>query len=87
MVVSEGLRHKDGSYIADNGIVDGFGHKVLGGVSQYLSNLVTSNLGIKSRNEKPGRLGRCSTALISTMCFMLPINVGLIGSGSGFFIL
>ncbi len=52
---------------ANSGIVDGFGHKVPGGTAQYLSNLVMQRLGIKSRSEKPGLLGRCSIQLQSSV--------------------
>ncbi len=62
VAVSEGLVGPDGNPLADSGIVDGFGHRVAGGVAQYLSNLVMSRLGIKSRSEKPGLLGRASIA-------------------------
>lgn len=62
VVVSEGLKDAKGQYIADAGFTDGFGHKVPGGVSQYLSNQIIQNLGIRSRNEKPGLLGRSSIA-------------------------
>ncbi|MQY77990.1 MAG: diphosphate--fructose-6-phosphate 1-phosphotransferase, partial [Bacteroidetes bacterium] len=60
VVVSEGLKDEKGQHIADSGFTDGFGHKVPGGVSQYLSNQIIQHLGIRSRNEKPGLLGRSS---------------------------
>ncbi|OGO81183.1 MAG: 6-phosphofructokinase [Clostridiales bacterium GWC2_40_7] len=65
VVVSEGLADTYGNLLADSGIVDGFRHKIPGGVSQYLSNLVMNKLGIKSRSEKPGLLGRASIAMQS----------------------
>lgn len=65
VVVSEGLVDAAGNPVADSGIIDGFGHKVPGGVAQYLSNLVMRKLGIKSRSEKPGLLGRASISLQS----------------------
>ncbi len=65
VAVSEGLVDKDGNPLADSGNVDGFGHKVPGGVGQYLSNLLITKLGIKSRSEKPGLIGRCSIPLQS----------------------
>jgi len=65
VVVSEGLCGPDGAPLSDSGVVDGFGHKVPGGVSQHLSELVIRELGIKSRSEKPGLLGRCSIPLQS----------------------
>ncbi|MDD5659706.1 MAG: 6-phosphofructokinase [Actinomycetota bacterium] len=60
VVVSEGLKDEKGQYISDCGFIDDFGHKIPGGVSQYLSNEIIRNLGINSRSEKPGLLGRCS---------------------------
>lgn len=60
VTVSEGLCGLDGKPLADSGIVDGFGHKVPGGVAQHISDLVMQKLGLKSRAEKPGLLGRCS---------------------------
>jgi 6-phosphofructokinase 1 len=65
VVVSEGLRDDNGRVISDSGIVDGFGHKVPGGVAQYLSNLIMKKLGIKARSEKPGLLGRASILMQS----------------------
>lgn len=65
VVVSEGLVDKNGNPLAESGIVDGFGHKVPGGVAQHLSDLVMQRLGIKSRSEKPGLLGRASIPLQS----------------------
>lgn len=65
VVVSEGLVDVEGKPLADSGIVDGFGHKVPGGVAQHLSDIVMTKLGIKSRSEKPGLLGRASIPMQS----------------------
>jgi 6-phosphofructokinase 1 len=65
VVVSEGLVDIDGKPLTDSGIVDGFGHRVPGGVAQYLSNIVINKLGIRSRSEKPGLLGRVSILMQS----------------------
>lgn len=65
VAVSEGVCGLDGNPIADSGIVDGFGHKVPGGASQRLSEIIMQKAGIKSRSEKPGLLGRCSMPYIS----------------------
>ncbi|MGE5615169.1 MAG: 6-phosphofructokinase [Bacillota bacterium] len=62
VVVSEGLRDSSGKLICDSGISDGFGHRVPGGTAQTLSKLVIEELGIPSRSEKPGLLGRASIA-------------------------
>ncbi len=58
VTVSEGLSGLDGAPLADSGIVDGFGHKVPGGVGEFISRKIMEKLGIKSRSEKPGLIGR-----------------------------
>ena len=65
VAVSEGLCGADGKPLADTGFVDGFGHTVPGGTAQHISDLVIRKLGIKSRAEKPGLLGRASIPYIS----------------------
>jgi 6-phosphofructokinase 1 len=68
VVVSEGIRDKDGNPIYESGIsadTDQFGHKLPGNVSQVLSDLVSKELGLRARNEKPGLLGRAWVPLIS----------------------
>lgn len=60
VTVSEGLCGLDGEPLADSGIVDGFGHKVAGGVGDYIARQIMDKIGIKSRAEKPGLLGRTS---------------------------
>ncbi len=40
--------------------MDGFGHTVPGGTAQHISDLIIQKLGLKSRAEKPGLLGRAS---------------------------
>lgn len=77
--VSEGLVDRDGNSIADTGLVDGFGHKVPGGVAQTLSTLIINKLGIKSRAEKPGLLGRASIPMQSDVDRGEAIRVGEIG--------
>ena len=62
VTVSEGLCGPDGNPLADSGIVDGFGHKVPGGVGEYISRQIMQKIGLKSRAEKPGLLGRTSIA-------------------------
>lgn len=66
VTVSEGLCGLDGKPLADTGIVDGFGHTVPGGTAQYISDQIMQKLGIKSRAEKPGLLGRCSIPYVSS---------------------
>ena len=47
IAVSEGARYKDGTFLADAGTVDAFGHKQLGGVAPVIAQLVKSELGYK----------------------------------------
>ena len=47
IVVSEGVRNKDGNFLADAGLTDAFGHKQLGGVAPVIASLIKSNLGYK----------------------------------------
>jgi 6-phosphofructokinase 1 len=47
VVASEGAQYKDGTFLADAGTTDAFGHKQLGGVAPTLANIVKSELGYK----------------------------------------
>ncbi len=60
VAVSEGLCGTDGKPLASTGIVDGFGHVIPGGTAQHITDSIIQKLGIKSRAEKPGLLGRAA---------------------------
>jgi len=47
IVVSEGAHYADGSFIADAGSKDAFGHVQLGGVAPTLANMIRDELGYK----------------------------------------
>ncbi|MFT6220907.1 MAG: 6-phosphofructokinase 1 [Candidatus Endobugula sp.] len=47
IVASEGAQYKDGSFLADTGNVDAFGHKQLGGVAPTLATMIKDELGYK----------------------------------------
>lgn len=47
IVASEGAQYKDGTFLADAGTTDAFGHKQLGGVAPTLANMVKDELGLK----------------------------------------
>jgi len=47
IVVSEGLRHADGRFLAESGLTDAFGHKQLGGVAPVIAQMIKSHLGYK----------------------------------------
>jgi 6-phosphofructokinase len=48
IVVSEGVAHPDGRFLAESGLRDAFGHAQLGGVAPYLANLIKSELNLKN---------------------------------------
>jgi 6-phosphofructokinase len=47
VVASEGAQYKDGTFLADAGNTDAFGHKQLGGVAPTLATMVKDTLGYK----------------------------------------
>ena len=47
VVVSEGARYAEGTFLADAGTTDAFGHKQLGGVAPVVAELVKAELGHK----------------------------------------
>lgn len=47
IVASEGAQYKDGTFIADAGTTDAFGHRQLGGVAPTLAAMIKSELGLK----------------------------------------
>lgn len=47
IVASEGAQYADGSFLADAGTTDAFGHKQLGGVAPTLAHMVRDELGYK----------------------------------------
>jgi 6-phosphofructokinase len=64
----EGLKNPDGSLVAafqDAINVDAFGHPELGGLGQYLVDLVVQELRLKTRLDKPGTMQRSSGLCIS----------------------
>jgi 6-phosphofructokinase 1 len=64
VVVSEGIKDKDGKFIAEYATasassVDSFGHKQMGGVASYLASLVKEHTGAKVRGIELSLLQRC----------------------------
>jgi len=47
IVASEGIKNKDGEFLADAGTTDAFGHKQLGGLAPTVANLIQNELGYK----------------------------------------
>lgn len=74
VVASEGIADENGNYVAAGGATDSFGHSQLGGVGEYLQNLVATRLaGVKARSCKIGHAQRaashCSSAADSEEAF------------------
>ena len=65
VVVSEGLRHADGRFVADAGGKDAFGHSQLGGVGPALAAIVKDALGLKVHWTVPDYLQRSARHLAS----------------------
>jgi 6-phosphofructokinase 1 len=47
VVVSEGVKNADGTFLADQGLKDAFGHAQLGGVAPVVAGIVREGLGLK----------------------------------------
>lgn len=68
VAVSEGIRNKDGEYVARaamSGVVDNFGHAYLSGTGKYLENLIRDEIGCKCRSVELSVLQRCASHLAS----------------------
>jgi ATP-dependent phosphofructokinase / diphosphate-dependent phosphofructokinase len=68
VAVSEGLKLKNGSYVADSelsGMKDAFGHKYLSGIGKYMEDLVRQKIGCKVRSVNLNVLQRCASHLSS----------------------
>ena len=66
--VSEGIQDESGKAFGASRLErlkDGFGHNLPGDVATILARLVTSELGLRARSEKPGLLGRSSARMVS----------------------
>jgi len=60
VAVSEGARLADGTYVAEGGTKDSFGHAQLGGVATTLADIVKGKLGCKVRGIEFSLLQRCA---------------------------
>ena len=66
-VVAETVKDEQGRSLGALGSqgVDAFGHPLLSGAAQYLVSLVSAELGLRARFDKPGDLQRMSSACVS----------------------
>ncbi len=79
VAVCEGLRRPDGSLLFASELAvdqDAFGRGQLGGVSSMLSELVATELGLKSRTDKPGTMQRACISLASSVDLAESFQVG-----------
>ena len=67
IVVSEGLRNRQGQFLADAGTHDAFGHAQLGGVAPVIANLVKEKLGYKYHWAVSDYLQRSARHIASQM--------------------
>ena len=65
MVVSEGVRNKDGKFLSEVGTRDAFGHAQLGGIAPLLAELVKRKLGYKYHWALPDYLQRSARHIAS----------------------
>ena len=65
VVASEGLKNPQGSFLAEAGTTDAFGHTQLGGVAPFLAHLVKQKLGYKYHWALPDYLQRSARHLAS----------------------
>lgn len=69
IAVSEGIRTKEGKYICELGAAcsdkDAFGHSKLSGTAGYLSELISTEIGCKSRGIELNTPQRCASHLVS----------------------
>ena len=65
VVVSEGLRNKEGKFLSEVGTRDAFGHAQLGGVAPLLAELVKQKLGYKYHWALPDYLQRSARHIAS----------------------
>ncbi len=61
VAVSEGIHYADGSFVAETGDKDVFGHSQLGGLSATLAAIVKSKTGINTRGIELSLLQRCAS--------------------------
>ena len=70
VAVSEGVKDEKGESwgaARSEKTVDGFGHKLPGDVATRLAGLITAELGLRARSEKPGLLGRSCALMASSV--------------------
>ncbi len=80
IAVSEGTKLADGRYVFEldshSDTVDAFGHMRLNGTARYLANLLTDELGVKTRAIELSTLQRCASHMTSRVDITEAFQVG-----------
>jgi 6-phosphofructokinase 1 len=78
IAMSEGARDQEGESLgrALKGDVDVFGHKMKGGASDEVARLITAEMGLKARVDKPNYLQRSSMGVASRVDLEEAYEVG-----------
>lgn len=81
VVVSEGIWVQDGRYVCElqasnPEFIDAFGHRALTGTARYLANLLTHQLGCKTRAIELSTLQRCASHMVSRVDITEAFQVG-----------
>ena len=76
VVVSEGVKHPDGRFLAEAGTTDAFGHAQLGGAAPFLASLCKERLGTKEHWTLPDYLQRSARHLASATDLEQALAVG-----------
>ncbi len=80
VVVSEGIRTSDGTYVCELGssidFVDAFGHKQLSGTASYLANYIAAETGCKARAVELSTLQRSASHAASRVDILEAYQVG-----------
>ena len=80
IVVSEGVKLKDGSYVSDSlkrGDKDSFGHAQMGGTASVLADFLRTKTKIKVRSIEPALLQRCAAHIASKVDIDEAYNAGV----------
>lgn len=86
VVVSEGIRTKDGKYICNimsEMSSDAFGHTQLGGTGKVLEKLVKEKFGVKVRSIELNTPQRCASHILSKTDIDESFNLGYSATGEG----
>lgn len=76
VVVSEGIKDKEGKEVGASNDLDAFGHAQMGGVSSYLASVVKNKLGISTRGIEINLSQRCAAHHASKVDVDEAIEVG-----------